>query len=212
MGIADLFSGPKVLEERESKINGKISVVKTLGLGTYIQVEGLTQSGSVINDVWRTTLRKVKKSGYEVENCLILGLGGGSVAKWVGKFWPEAEITGVEIDPVMIELGKKYMGLAKLNADIKVVDASDFIKKEKRKYDLILVDMYVGYEVPEEFTSQRFIKRVKGLLKNKGIAVFNRLYFGEKRTEAMKFAEKLEKEFSEVKYIYPEANVMFVCG
>ena len=33
----------KILEEVESGINGKIKVVKSLGLGTYIQVEGLTQ-------------------------------------------------------------------------------------------------------------------------------------------------------------------------
>ena len=44
----DLFSGPKVLEKKKSKINGEIKVVKTLGLGTYIQVNGLTQSGGVV--------------------------------------------------------------------------------------------------------------------------------------------------------------------
>lgn len=226
MTVSDFLSGVKVLEEVESPINGKIQVVKSLGLGTYIQVEGLTQSGGVVRDVWRTTLRKIRSTQAkgpsasggksEIRNCLILGLGGGSAAKLVRNFWPEAKITGIEMDPVMVELGKKYLGLEKVNVKVVVQDALEFLANYDLQitddFDLILIDLYLGYDVPEKFQSENYIQLVRTVLASGGVAVFNRLYFGEKRKEAEKFGEKLEKIFSKVTRVFPEANVMFVCS
>jgi spermidine synthase len=204
----------KILEEVKSVINGKIRVVKSLGCGTYIQVDNLTQSGGVVYEVWRSTLHKIKNKKSKIKNCLILGLGGGSAAKLVRKYWPEAKITGVEIDPVMIDLGKKYLGLADLNIDLKIQDAFEFCLKgntQKTKYDLILVDTYVFDEFPKNLESREFLEKVKSLLTSKGLAIFNRLYWDEKRKLAVKFADKLAKVFSRVTPFYPEANAMFVC-
>ncbi|MBI2066078.1 hypothetical protein HYT60_01035 [Candidatus Woesebacteria bacterium] len=163
----------KVLEEVDSPINGKIRVVTTLGLGTYLQVNNLTQSGGIVDGFWRHLLGKIKRKKPEIKNCLVLGLGGGSAAMRVKTLWPQAEVTGVDVDPLMIKLGKKYLGLT----GVKVV-----------------------------------IKDASRLLRNNGLAVFNRLYYGEKRPAAMKFGAKLEKVFARVDYVFPEANVMFVCS
>lgn len=212
MKKTNFLPGTKVLEEVESPINGKIAVLKSLGLGTYIQVEGLTQSGGVVYDVWRTTLKKIKSKRQEIKDCLILGFGGGSAASLVKKHWPEVKITGVEIDSIMIDLGKKYLGMPKVKTEIE--DALDFCKRASREgktYDLILVDVYVGYEVPKKFQSEKFIKLVKSLLAKDGIAIFNRLYFEEKRVLAMKFGKELEKVFPKVNPVFPEANIMFIC-
>lgn len=195
--------GIKVLEERKSKYNKDIKVVKSLGFGAYIQVNNLTQSGGVVKDIWNETLRKIKRE--KTNNVLILGLGGGTVAKLVKRYWPESKIRGVEIDSVMVELGKKYLGLD--NVKIYIQDAYEFINGNKETYDLVIVDLYVGDEFPREFEEEDFLKK---LTKNK-IVVINRLYFGEKRKEAIKFGNKLEKIFSKVKWFYPEANLMFFC-
>ena len=197
--------GMKVLEERKSKFNKNIKVVKSLGLGTYIQIEGLTQSGGIVEVIWKKTLKKLEKKYSEIKTCLILGLGGGTVGKLVKKYWPEVEITGVEIDPLMVELGEKYLNLK----GVKVVleDAGEFIRKNKKVFDLVIVDLYVGDEFPQKFEEVNFLKR---LTKNK-IVVFNRLYYGEKRKEAVRFGNRLEKIFKKVEWIYPEANLMFIC-
>jgi len=215
MGKVDEFlSGVKVIEEVDSPINGNIRVVKSLGLGTYIQVEGLTQSGGVMYGVWRTVLKKLSHQSLTINHCLILGLGGGDAARLIKKYWPEAVITGVEIDPIMVDLGRKYLGLDKVEVQVEVQDASKFCNKEltnNKKYDLILVDLYVGYDVPDKFTKEKFLKLILKLLSPRGVAIFNRLYYGEKKKEAEKLGEKLEKIFSKVTRVYPEANVMFFC-
>jgi spermidine synthase len=196
--------GTKILEERKSKYNGDLRVVRSLGLGTYIQADGLTQSGGIVETFWNQTLRKIKKSKHQINNVLVLGLGGGSVVKLIKKYWSEAEITGVDIDPEIVELGKKYLGLNEDDLEIKIGDAVKFTGK---KYDLVIVDLYNGYEFPKKFEEESFLK---SLTKN-NLVVINRLYFGDKRPLAVKFGLKLQKIFRRVEYYYPEANLMFIC-
>ena len=204
--IANFLSGTKILEERKSGFNSDIKVVRSLGFGTYIQVNNLTQSGGVVEDIWKQTLKQINQlTNQPINSCLILGLGGGTVAKLAKKYWPESEITGVEIDPVMVELGKKYLGLK--STKIIIQDAYEFIKKNKKIYDLVIVDLYVGDEFPNKFEDEDFLKL---LTKNK-LVIFNRLYFGEKRKEAVKFGNKLEKIFKKVEWYYPQANLMLFC-
>jgi len=207
--------GTKILEERESKYNGHLKVVRSLGFGTYIQAEGLTQSGGIVETIWKSTLKKVKNEKGRVNSVLILGLGGGTAAKLIRKNWPDAKIIGVDIDPIMVELGKKYLGLDKVNIEIKIGDALDFLTVHRslftNHFDLVVVDLYQGDKYPEKFETENYIQLLRTVLSSKGVIVFNRLYFGDKRPQAVKFGNKLKKIFSNVEWFYPEANLMFIC-
>ncbi len=214
INLKKFFSGQEILEEANSPINGKITVVKSLALGTYFQVGGLTQSGGVVFDIWKSTLGKIKKAISEPQNILILGLGGGSCAKISRKIWPYTHITGVDFDSTIVDLGKKYLDLGSVNSEIVVSDAYDFLKKmreKKKEYNLIIVDLYVGQELPVIFESDSFLQDLSKTLTENGAVVFNRLYFGDKRPQVVRFAKKLERDFSNVEYFYPEANVMLIC-
>ena len=189
--------GTKILEERKSKFNGNIRVLKTWGMGTYIQVGGLTQSGGIVSTIWESTLSKIRNPKLEIRKVLILGLGGGTVAKLVRQNWPDAKITGVEIDKNMVELGKKYLELR--DVDIKIGDA---LKFRLKKHDLIIVDTYLG---------DKFVDLADFNFKNAKLVIFNRLYYRDKKSEAEKFGKKLQKIFNKVEYYYPPANLMFFC-
>lgn len=203
--------GTKILEERKSEYNGNLRVVKTFGMGTYIQAGGLTQSGGIVETIWRQTLRQINNSQFTINNCLILGLGGGTVAKLVRKKWPSAKITGIEIDPMMIELGKKYLKLNESKTDIKIIDALKFLESNKIKYDLIIVDLYNGDKFPEKFGTEDYLHLVRIDLSRLGTSIFNRLYYGDKRPIAVRFGNKLKTIFKNVEWFYPEANLMFLC-
>lgn len=209
--------GTKILEEKKSKFNGKLRVVKTLGMGTYIQANGLTQSGGIVESIWKSTLKQINHLSIQpFNNILVLGLGGGTVAKLLRKKYPEAKITGIDIDPVIIELGKKYLGLDGVDVKIEVCDALGFLTNRQslitNRFDLVIVDLYNGDKFPEKFEMEYFSKLVKSYLTNNGISIFNRLYYGEKRPQSVKFGNKLQKVFSKVEWYYPEANLMFLCS
>ncbi len=204
----------KILEDFQSQYNGQIKVKRDLAFGTYLQAGNLTQSGGIIFNIWKKTLNKVRRSPCTVHQSLILGLGGGTLVKVIHKFWPDAEVTGVDIDPQMVEMGKKHLGLKEDEVNIVVSDATKFCKKaiqQKKQYDLVCIDMYNGDVFPTQFEEIEFLEMIKKLLAEDGIAIFNRLYYGEKRKLAVKFSEKLSKVFSTNEAVYPEANMMFVC-
>ena len=189
--------GTKILETRRSKYNRDVRVLKTWGIGIYIQSGGLTQSGGIVEQIWKSTLKRL--SAKDIRKILILGLGGGTVVKLVKKFWPEAKITGVDLDPIMIELGKKYLRLDDFNVDIKIQDADSF---KLKGYDLVIIDTYLGDKYVDLFN--------KDLLESK-VVVFNRLFYGNKKKEALKFGKKLERLFKKVDVYYPTANLMYIC-
>lgn len=204
--------GTKILEERKSKFNGDLKVVKALGLGTYIQAGNLTQSGGIIESMWTQTLKRVARDKQRVASVLILGLGGGTIVKLIHKNWPVATITGVDIDKEIVELGEKYLGLDKSLVKIKICDASQHTKYNPRntKFDLIVVDLYNGDQFPKKFETDKFINLVSKLLSKKGIAIFNRLYYKDKKIEAESFGKKLHKYFSNIEEYYPLVNKMFI--
>src|SRR4030067_2141317 len=193
----DLFSGTRILEEVDSPVNGKVRVLQSLACGNHVQAGNLTQSGGVVTNVWKYSLKKVKEKKAEINNCLILGLGGGSAAKLVRNFWTNAEIIGVELDPVMVDLGMKYLGLGSANVKIITDDALEFCKKEmikseegsNKKYDLILVDIYVGDVIPDKFETEDFVQNIKALISDNGMTVFNRIYFDENKGYAINFGK-----------------------
>jgi len=209
--LLELLKGDLTLEKRNSKFNGEIQVTKSLAWGTTIQVAGLTQSGGIVEKIWKPVLKKIKAKENPIHNSLILGLGGGSAAKIIKKLWPEAEITGVEIDSIMVELGAKYLALNSNGEKIIIQDALKFCEKCISKYDLIIVDTYHGDQFPTKFESDRFLNLILKMTTERGTVVFNRLYYGEKRPPAVKFGQKLEKTFKKVDWFYPEANLMFIC-
>lgn len=213
--LKQILDGQIVLEEKNSPINGDLTVIRDLVFGTYILGGGLPQSGGLAAHIWKISLKEVliEKSG--VKSALIVGLGGGGIARIIRKNWPDAQIVGVDIDPVMVELGQKYLGLTKAQVKTHIDDAEHFIVSEikaGKKYDLVCFDTYVGENFPKKFESVTFITKVSKLLNNDGLAVFNRLYGSEDRNAAHQFADSLRKVFKSVEPVYPVANVMYLCS
>lgn len=200
-----------VIDEAETAHNGKIKVVKTFE-GTRIIVGGLSQSGWLVKKVWQAALKKVKKVRPAVESVLILGLGGGSVAELVQEYWPESKKVGLDIDAQMIEFGKDYLKLKSVtNLKTVVADAQSWIEKSKEKFDLVLVDMYKGANIPQSFTTEKFFRSIKNLLNPEGLAAFNHLCSSIEKVEADKFGQRLSKVFPAVTSVTPEANIIYIC-
>lgn len=220
MSLNDFLQGKRILEERDSEFNGKLTVVQDFLFGTYIMGGGLPQSGGLAEEIWKTTFKEITKE--DVKTALILGLGGGGIVKALFKKYPYAKITGVDIDPVIVELGQKYFGWSEKNVEVKIDDVENFVNNQIKKistkgrpasgWDFILLDTYQGENFPEKFTSEKFLKRLKKMLNKNGILVANRLYGQEDMAAARKFGQTLSKIFPKIEKVYPEANIMFVCS
>jgi spermidine synthase len=105
---------------------------------------------------------------------LMLGLGGGSISTYLGRFMPEAAITTVEIDPGVITAAKTYFGLRETERiRYRAGDGRVFLNRNSELYDLILLDAYRGGYVPFHLLTREFYTLVKQRLAPGGAAAFN---------------------------------------
>ena len=105
---------------------------------------------------------------------LMLGLGGGSISTYLGRFMPEVAITTVEIDPGVITAAKTYFGLRETERmRYRAGDGRVFLSRNDELYDLILLDAYRGGYVPFHLLTREFYTLVKQRLTPGGAAAFN---------------------------------------
>jgi spermidine synthase len=110
----------------------------------------------------------------ESKKVLMIGLGGGSISTYLGRFMPDTAIDTIEIDRRVIEAAKKYFGL-RASHRMRYLDGDGrvFLNRSKDVYDLILVDAYHGGYVPFHLLTKEFYALVKARLSPGGAAAFN---------------------------------------
>jgi spermidine synthase len=110
----------------------------------------------------------------EVKRILMIGLGGGSISTYLGRAMQGVEIDTVEIDPGVIDAARKFFGIRD-SPRVRYLDADGrvFLTRNKKQYDLILIDAFHGGYVPFHLLTKEFYSLVKQRLAPGGAAAFN---------------------------------------
>ncbi len=151
----------------------------------------------------RVLKKGLKYIGYDrirnFQSILVLGVAGGSVIETLKKEIKfEGQITGVEIDPVVVELATKYFGLGKYNnVSIVIDDAFEFVLKSKEKHDLIIIDIFQDTTMPNFLFEDFFINRINFLLKVNGFILFNTMILNNNDSERnFDYRNKFDSNYS----------------
>jgi predicted membrane-bound spermidine synthase len=99
---------------------------------------------------------------------LLLGLGGGSVAKRLTEKGFSVDVC--ELDKRIAEVARKYFYLDE-KVNVTVDDARHFIKTCTKKYDLIVFDTFKGEDPPNHVFTVESLEETKGIM-NPGASVF----------------------------------------
>ena len=97
----------------------------------------------------------------EIEDVLILGLSAGSTARSFSAAYPNVNIDGVEIDPLLLEVGKKYFNMTMPNLNPIISDGRLFVKKTQNKNDTVFLDVYHDVYIPYHMITIEFFKEIK---------------------------------------------------
>jgi len=105
---------------------------------------------------------------------LMVGLGGGSLAKFCYKHLPDAHITVVEINPHVIALRQSFH-IPDDDARFQVLqmDAADFMAQTDQNFDVVLVDGFDPQGQPEQLCSPQFYSDCRRVLHAGGVVVVN---------------------------------------
>ncbi|WP_290727567.1 fused MFS/spermidine synthase [Aquabacterium sp.] len=110
------------------------------------------------------------------QSILMIGLGGGSLAKYCHRHLPQARITVVEINPEVIAARETFQ-IPQDDERFSVVfgDGAEFLAHTPRgSHDVILVDGFgIHGEQPEALCSLPFYKSCRAALRESGVLMVN---------------------------------------
>lgn len=147
-----------------------------------LDTENTNYSYGSLQRILRYGLRNI---GYDkivkMEHILLLGVAGGSVVKTlVNEIDYKQKITGVEIDPDMIQIANEYFNLSEIKQlEVVIDDAFEFVLKTKEKYDLIIIDIFEDTHMPNFLFEKFFVDRICMILKEDGFVLFNTMILDE---------------------------------
>ena len=211
------FLFAQVIEQRESKLSGSIEVL--YANGKYVlDTARVNYSFGGLHKVFQTAFSRFKIRGRELKNVLILGFGGGSIASILqDEYKKDCAIAGVEKDPEIIALAKKYFSVDKYKKlTLYCEDAYEFVQRCDKKFDLIAMDIFVDIDIPEKFLDDTFLSAVSNLLSANGILFYNLVVYNEKiRDKGALLYRQMNRligktEWSRI-FIQRTENWVFVC-
>ena len=118
--------------------------------------------------------RPAEAAEPEPKSVAILGLAGGTAARqYTAAYGPQVEITGVEIDPDIIDVAHRYFHLNEPNVHPVASDARYWLDTQAGRYDVIIMDAYRQPYIPFHLTTREFFSEVRSHLSPGGVAVVN---------------------------------------
>jgi predicted membrane-bound spermidine synthase len=108
-----------------------------------------------------------------VKNMAIVGLAAGTVARQATQVFGPIPIDGYEIDPAIIEVGRRYFDMNEPNLNAIAQDGRWGLENSGRRYDLIALDAYRPPYIPWHLTTQEFFQIVYDHLTEDGVLAIN---------------------------------------
>ena len=100
-------------------------------------------------------------------SALLIGLGGGSLLRFLSHHFPDCRLTAIEKRPLVASLAQEYFGLPQGSALI-LADGAQFVRDTPERFDLVLVDAYDGHGLAPALFNPQFFADCQRILTEDG--------------------------------------------
>ncbi len=115
------------------------------------------------------------------QRVLVVGLGGGSMVRFLNQHFPETHVDAVEIDPEIVRIAADYFGTRpSRRTRIFTADAFDYLRRDTGRYDAIYMDAFLEpgpktdpRGVPQNLKTTDFLRGLRQKLNPGGVIAFN---------------------------------------
>jgi len=181
VGVVKGADGDRVLYEGESAVQYIRVVEKSNGDRVLELNEGQTthslyRPGSYLTGGYWDGMLVLPFSSLQrrPRHIAILGNAAGTTARAYGHFFPRTRVDGVEIDPKLEEIGRRYFAMGTSpNLTIHNEDARPWLRRSGGGLDAILIDAYRQPYIPFYMTTREFFELVRDRLAPGGAVVVN---------------------------------------
>lgn len=136
---------------------------------------------------------------------LLIGLGAGSLTKFIHRQLPETAMTVVEIEPAVVFAARQYFRLPDEDARFRLVigDGADFVQTTRHRFDLILVDGFDRNARAGALDTMPFYAACRARLTTNGVVAVN--LFGRSRGFKSSLA-RLREAFDQRAMAFPSCD------
>lgn len=180
-GAAYMVNNDRLLYERHRIVSSNpvntVSVAETYN-GRWLLIDSATHSfisndgktaAQYINFINERFIYTIPKN--ETKDILVLGAGGFTT----GILDQRNSYTFVDVDKTLMNVAEKHFLKQKLTANKRFVvqDAGQFLKVAGTSYDLIVMDIFSRWNIPESAITVEFMERMKSRLRPGGVIIMN---------------------------------------
>ena len=125
---------------------------------------------------------------------LMVGLGGGSMARFIHQRMPQTRVTVVEINPGVVTVARKYFHFPGEDGRLEIVtgDGAEVVPQRPASCDVLVVDGFVNGSPAKDLCTQSFYDSAFAALRPGGVMVAN-FMSDDKRIEA--YCGRIEESF-----------------
>ncbi len=109
----------------------------------------------------------------DIKRVAIVGLAAGTTARQMTAVYENISIDGYELDPKIVEVGRKYFDMNMPNLNVIIGDGRLNLERSEQKYDIIAVDAYRPPYIPPHMTTQEFFEICASHLTENGVLTIN---------------------------------------
>lgn len=125
---------------------------------------------------------------------LMVGLGGGSMARFIHQRMLHARVTVVEINPGVVTVARKYFNFPDEDGRLEIVigDGAEAVPRRPASCDVLVVDGFVNGSPAKDLCAQSFYESAFAALRPGGVMVAN-FMSDDKRIET--YCRRIEESF-----------------
>lgn len=125
---------------------------------------------------------------------LTIGLGGGSMARFIHQRMPRTRVTVVEINPGVVTVARKYFHFPEEDARLEIVigDGAEVVPRRPASCDVLVVDGFVNGSPAKDLCTPAFYAAAFAALRPGAVLVAN-FMADDKRIET--YCKRIEKAF-----------------
>ncbi len=199
----------KVLYEKQSDFHD-IKVVEN-EVGRFLHFKDTYQAGFIKTPSYQGNLPYINYFTLpylinpDIKNILLIGFGTGKIVNdWEVLFDNLESVDVVDIEENIFDIAEQFFGFKKSEKiDFNLQDGLVFLRNNKKKYDLIVVDVASDEGIDERFLSEEYLKSIKKSLAKGGLFVSNLCsspdFEHEENTFFRSIKELYETNFKDVK-------------
>lgn len=137
-----------------------------------------------------------------IKKSLTIGLGGGSVTKYIYAYCPNITQTVVELNPQVIQIARSHFFVPDNDEKLNIIEGDGllYLAEHPQSHDCVIIDGFDANGIPEGFCTHDFFDNCYNVLHDNGIFVIN-LWGSDKNFDI--YLQRIEQVFANRVLVLP---------